>query len=179
MQDKMKTCNRCQYFRDFTSLNGANLGLRCMNPLNSPIQGDYLIVSSPNYFCDYFKYAEDFDPIEFDPRKDKKNIENRGLSLGLAREILCDPKKIQMVEMPDKWEKFDLEEFEEKGIPQNTGNCDPIRGKYFGHLSDGKLYVFIYTFRHEIGDMKLRIISLRRASEDERKQYHDLLNHLA
>lgn len=84
-----------------------------------------------------------------------------------------------MVEMPDKWEKIDLVEFEEKGIPLKTGKCDPIRAKYFGYINDSKLYVFIYTFRHEIEDMKRRIISLRRASDYERNQYHDLLNNLA
>ena len=173
----MRVCNKCQYLRDFTNFNGADLGLRCMNPLNSPTPGDFPIVVSPDYSCDYFKPFEDFDLIEFDPNKDKKNKEKHGLSLDLAREILNDPQKFQMIEMPDKWEKIDLEDFEEKGIPKNTGNCDPIRGKYFGHLSDGKLYVFIYTFRHEIGDMKLRVISLRRASEDERKMFENLFKH--
>jgi uncharacterized protein len=146
-----------------------------MNIKNAPTPGDFFVIPHSNHSCDHFKDGEDFDQIEFDPNKDVKNQDKHGISLSKAREILADPFKLQVVSDSAKWEDFSKINFEKLNIPKNTGNLDPIRGLVFGHI-DNKLYVFAYTFRHEIGDTKYRVISLRRASEEEREMYNSLRN---
>jgi uncharacterized DUF497 family protein len=146
-----------------------------MNVNNCPKQGDFLIVPSLTFSCSYFSSVKDFDPIEFDPNKDKKNQERNSISLARTIDILNDLKKFQLVTDKDKWEDFSKIDFDKEEIPKNTGNLDPIRGLVFGHI-DGKLHVFAYTFRHEIGDMKYRVISLRRASDKEREMYEAIQN---
>ncbi|PIP94754.1 MAG: hypothetical protein COW00_02295 [Bdellovibrio sp. CG12_big_fil_rev_8_21_14_0_65_39_13] len=167
-----KICSNCQYLRDFGIFD---LGFRCMNVNNSPRKGDFLEVSKLDYTCTFFKAMDQFNPIEFDPIKDNKNREKHGISLGRAIDILKDLRIFQMVSTKDKWEDFSKVDFEELAIEKNTGNTDPLRGMVFGHI-DGELYMFAYTFRHEIGDMKYRVISLRKANEKERQMYQEMQN---
>ncbi|MGE4232034.1 MAG: BrnT family toxin [Bacteriovoracia bacterium] len=168
----MSTCARCQYLRDFRSLK---LGLRCFNINNSPKPGNFLEITSTNYSCNYFKPIDLFNPIEFDPKKDKINEEKHGISLVRAADILADPKNLQILSPKEKWEDFSNLNFEDEGIEKNTRNLDPIRGTIIGHI-DKELYLMVYTFRHEIGDMKYRVLSLRRANKKEVKMYHQVRN---
>ena len=110
------------------------------------------------------------DMFEWDEKKNEKNKEKHKIGFEKAIELYNGPYIIQSVEKKEKWEKIDEIDFEEKGIEKNTGNLDPIRAKITG-IVDANLYTFVYTFRHEIGDMKYRVISLRRADKNERKLY--------
>ena len=118
----LKICLECQYFRNMESMN---LGLRCMNNRNSPVKGDFMVVDSLSYSCKYF---ENKKPLQFEWDQNKNNIEKHKIGFERAKEILDDPNHIQVVSDRDKWEKFDPDEFDSKGIEKNEGNLDPIRG---------------------------------------------------
>ncbi len=168
----MTKCSTCKYFKDFTAFN---IGLRCLNEGNRHRPGDFMIVPSSNYTCTRYKLNNPKDRFEWDPNKNESNKQKHGIGFEKVIDIYNDPHQIQMAEVPKKWEKINESEFETKGIEQNEGNLDPVRGKIIG-TTDGKVYTFVYTFRHNFGDMTYRIISLRRASEDERQVYDSFKN---
>ena len=141
-----------------------------MNTKNSPSKGDYMLLPDFNFSCNLFKQYNINDFFEWDENKNQKNKHKHQIGFERAVEIYQDPNLLQMVETPDKWEEITDELFEEKEVERNTGNLDPIRGKIIGMLK-GKLYTFIYTFRHEVGDMTYRIISLRQSSDNEAASY--------
>lgn len=168
----MTDCWTCKYFGDFTKFS---MGLRCLNEVNRPRPGDFMIVPNGDYTCSRYKENNPSDRFEWDPKKNESNKEKHGIGFERAIDIYNDPNQIQMPEVPTKWEKIDEADFESKGIEKNEGNLDPVRGKIIGMLDD-KIYTFVYTFRNNFGDMTYRVISLRRASEDERQMYESFKN---
>ncbi len=160
------TCQNCQYFRDLTSMR---LGLRCMNNRNSPSVGDFLIIQSLNHSCQHYKDSKALQ-FEWDQNKNNTNKEKHQIGFERAHEIFNDPNHFQMVSKSDKWEKINPDRFDALGIDRNEGNLDPVRGEIIGKIGD-KLYIMVYTFRGEIGDMNYRVISLRRADKNEESTY--------
>lgn len=156
-------CTSCQYYRDLTFFN---MGLRCLNKKNGSNIGDFLEINN-TCFCEYYtKYQE--NKFEWDENKNKKNIDKHGISFDRIYDLFTDQHLLQMVEKQNKWE--DLSNLDES-VERNEGNIDPIRGKLTG-IIDEKIYTAIYTFRDEIGKMRYRIISLRRAQKNEIEFYN-------
>lgn len=138
-----------------------------MNKKNSPKVGGFLEINN-SYCCeDYVEYKE--NKFEWDENKNLKNIEKHGISFDRIQDLFADQDLVQMVEKPSKWE--DLSKLDES-VERNEGNMDPIRGKLTGTI-DGKAYTAIYTFRDDIAKMRYRIISLRRAQDNEIKFYNN------
>ncbi|PLY10035.1 MAG: hypothetical protein C0626_07085 [Arcobacter sp.] len=157
-------CTSCQYYRDLTFFN---LGLRCMNKINSPKSGDFMVIKD-SYFCEHYVEFQD-NQFEWDENKNQKNIEKHGISFNRIYDLFADQHMVQQVEQPNKWE--DLSNLDES-VERNEGNLDPIRAKLTGSI-DGKIYTAIYTFRDEVGKMRYRIISLRRAQKKEIQFYNN------
>jgi len=157
-------CGNCKYFADFTDLG---MGLRCMNKRNSPKPGDFLNLKDTDYYCSHHIPYSLESMFEWDESKNKSNQNKHGLGFDSAYDLIKDESMLQMVEHTAKWEDL-------SGLPdhveRNEGNTDPIRGKLVGSI-DGKTFTAIYTFRGAIGDMRYRIISLRRADKRECEAY--------
>lgn len=164
-------CSDCQYFRDF---GWANLGLRCLNKKNASGKQDFFAVPSPTHSCGYFSAIVPLEQsFEWDPNKNLKNIDKHGLKFEHAFNVLLDPSHLQMVSPTESWEDTSDEYLESIGVEKNEGNSDPVRGTITGQIGD-KLFTFAYTFRHEIGLLKYRVFSFRRASEEEERAYYSL-----
>ena len=161
-------CGSCQFFADLRALN---MSIRCMNKRNSPVPGDFLILQNIDYSCEYYQGYKK-NQFEWDQNKNQKNIKKHKIAFDRIHDLFNDDKMIQMVERKEKWE--DLSNLD-PSIERNEGNLDPIRGKLIGNF-DGKLYTAIYTFRDEIGKMRYRIISFRRADKNESECYNRLNN---
>lgn len=125
-----------------------------------------------DYSCEHYIEFKIADLFEWDDNKNRQNITKHGISFEAVYAIFFDSNNLQAVVEKHKWEKIDEEKFEELGIEKNQGNLDPIRGKIIGKYQD-KIYTVIYTFRGAFdGDVKFRIISLRRANNNELKLYN-------
>ncbi len=165
----MSTCETCKYLGDFTKFK---LGLRCLNKHNKPSSNDFKMIPSVQYSCSNFKYNDPRDRFEWDENKNELNKIKHKIGFERAFDIFHDPDQIQMPEIPDKWEK---EDGNENGIEKSDGNLDPVRSKIIGNI-DGKIYTFTYTFRHDLGNLTYRVISLRRSDSKERKIYEMFRN---
>ena len=141
-----------------------------MNRRNSPKPGDFLIVPSSSHSCEYYLEYKKENQFEWDESKNRKNIEKHKISFECIYDLFHDKNMLQTIEQPHKWE--DLSKLD-ASVEKNEGNMDPIRGKLVGDI-DGKLYTAIYTLRDEIGKMRYRIISLRRAKKNEIKFYNSI-----
>ncbi|ASJ70364.1 hypothetical protein IMCC3135_01225 [Granulosicoccus antarcticus IMCC3135] len=62
-------CGSCQYFADYTDLR---LGLRCMNKMNSPIKGDFMILDDDKSSCSHDKAYSPENLFEWDENKNRK-----------------------------------------------------------------------------------------------------------
>ena len=155
-------CASCQYFSDFTNIN---MGLHCMNKLNSPIKGDFKVLKDENYSCTYYKVYNPNNNFEWDENKNKSNQKDHGIGFERIHDLYNDKFMVQMVVQPEKWE--DLSNLPDH-VEKNEGNTDPVRAKLIGTI-DGNVYTAIYTFRGGIGEMKYRIISLRRIDNTKNK----------
>lgn len=148
-----------------------------MNKKNSPTKGQFLEISDPDNGCDFYKLRSKCIPqLEWDPKKSERNLKDRKMGFERAYDLLNCSNSVQMIS-PGKWETINEDDFESKGIEKNEGNLDPIRGMIIGEL-EGKLWVMVYTFRGELGDMKYRVISLRRADKKE-IEYHNSVQNLS
>lgn len=157
-------CITCQYLADFTDLG---MGIRCMNKMNSPSGGDFMIINDLNYSCSHYSVYSADRLFEWD-----KNIINKnkhGIGFDRVHDLIKDDHMLQMVEKPEKWE--DLSTLPDH-VEKNEGNTDPVRGKWIGVI-DEKIFTAIYTFRGAIGEMRSRIISLRRADKNECNAYEE------
>ncbi|MES0491203.1 MAG: BrnT family toxin [Leptospirales bacterium] len=139
-----------------------------MNKRNSPRPGDFLILQNLDDSCEHYLEYKKENQFEWDKNKNQKNIEKHNIAFDRIHDLFNDDKMRQMVEKKEKWE--DLSNLA-PSIDRNEGNVDPIRGKLIGNV-DGKLYTAIYTFRDEIGKMRYRIISFRRANKNESECYN-------
>lgn len=157
-------CDSCQYFGDFTRLG---MGLRCMNTANSPIPGDFKILQNSNGTCGYYKVYVQSNCFEWDPNKNNSNKKKHGISFERIYDLHSDPFMLQMVVQPEKWE--DVNNLPDH-VERNEGNTDPLRAKLIGSIG-GNIYTAVYTFRGGVGEMKYRIISLRRADKNDCKSY--------
>jgi uncharacterized DUF497 family protein len=162
-------CGSCQYFANF---NAFDMGLRCMNKSNSPVEGDFKILENENYSCTYYKVHNSDNNFEWDEKKNNSNQKKHGIGFERIHDLYNDKFLLQMVVTPDKWE--DVSNLPDH-VEKNRGNTDPIRSKLIGAI-DGKIYTAIYTFRGDIGEMTYRIISLRRADKNDYKSYEHLKN---
>jgi uncharacterized DUF497 family protein len=157
-------CYSCQYFADFSDLK---LGLRCMNKKNSPIEGDFKVLENGDSSCDHYSPYTLDNMFEWDENKNLKNQKKHHISFERIKDLINDKNLFQMVEKTNKWE--DVSNLPDD-VERNEGNTDPIRGKYIG-LIDNNIYTAIYTFRGAVGEMRARVISLRRADKNEIKTY--------
>lgn len=153
-------CGSCQYFSDFTHMN---MGLRCMNKSNSPVVGDFKLLNNDKDSCNYYEAYHPNNRFEWDENKNKSNQKKHKIGFERIHELYNDQFLIQMVVQPEKWE--DVSNLPAH-VERNEGNTDPIRSKLIGTI-DGNIYTAIYTFRGGVGDMKYRIISLRRADKND------------
>jgi uncharacterized DUF497 family protein len=87
--------------------------------------------------------------FEWDPEKAARNLTKHGVSFAEAATVFGDPLAITYFD-PDHSDEED-------------------RFLTFGHSSDGELLVVSHTDR----DDRTRIISARRATRKERKQYEE------
>jgi uncharacterized DUF497 family protein len=92
--------------------------------------------------------------FDWDPHKARKNLKKHGVSFGRAAEIFLDPSAISIL---DK-EHSDQEE----------------RWVTLGKDSNGIALVIVHTFREiSVNQWNIRIISARKATRKERKQYEE------
>lgn len=120
--------------------------------------------------CD--KFAA-FDPTrsrwEWDQNKSLQNLEKHGISFQDAVWSLdSDAKALRFVSR--SWELLDGLDYEQMGISRTIANTDPVRDLYiFEHA--GKLWTLVSTLRGDIGFLSQRVISVRRARDDEQALY--------
>ena len=162
-------CGSCQYFKDLTFFN---MGLRCMNKSNSPTVGDFKILKNENYSCGHYKVYHPNNRFEWDKNKNESNQKKHKIGFERIHDLYNDKFMLQMVVQTEKWE--DVSNLPPH-VERNEGNIDPIRAKLIGEI-DGKIYTAIYTFRGGVGDMKYRIISLRRADKNDCNSYETSKN---
>lgn len=89
--------------------------------------------------------------FEWDSEKNKSNADKHGVSFEKAQEVFEDPLHLSILD-----ERFSY--FEERWITM-------------GQAHDGDALVVAHLYVVEQEDEKIRIISARRATEKERKQY--------
>lgn len=141
-----------------------------MNTANNSSKGCFKLLQNGIDTCGYYKAYNSNDKFEWDPNKSDINRNKHGIGFERIHDLYKDEFMLQMVEKPEKWENLsNLPDHVEK----NVGNTDPVRAKLIGVI-DGKIYTAIYTFRGDVGEMKCRIISLRRADTRESQSYERL-----
>lgn len=115
-----------------------------------------------------------FNPVssrwEWDPKKSELNYKKHGISFQDATSSLdADPNALRYVSK--SWESLEGLDYEEKGIARTMANTDPVRDIYvFEH--DEKHWTLVSTLRGDIGHLSQRVISVRRARNDEIALYH-------
>lgn len=169
------TCSNCTFLIDVSGLISESdlpdgISLRCGKeeryldgwppPVNSPA----------NESCDKFV---SFDPHrsrwEWDENKDQTNAEKHGISFKDAVTALeADSRSIRIASK--SWESLESLDYEKLGIQQTMANTDPVRDTYIFE-SNGKVWVLVSTLRGEFGLIKQRVISVRRARENETNIY--------
>jgi uncharacterized DUF497 family protein len=85
--------------------------------------------------------------IEFDPIKAASNLQKHGVHFAEAEMVLQDPRALT-IEDPDA--------------------VNEQRWITMGMDSTGRILVVVYTYRSD----QIRIISIRKASRQEREKYH-------
>ena len=85
--------------------------------------------------------------FEWDPAKAESNREKHGIDFTRAEDVFFDPACIRQ----DSTREQDLER----------------KSKVIGRIDDGRLFTVIFTMRGE----RVRIISARRAWDNERRAY--------
>lgn len=106
---------------------------------------------------------------EWDDNKDRKNIEKHGISFQDAISAL-DSDKNSVRFVSKSWESLDSLNYEQAGISRTIANTDPVRDLYLFE-QDGKVWALVSTLRGEFGLITQRVISVRRARDDERSLY--------
>lgn len=120
--------------------------------------------------CDKFVA---YDPQRFrwewDENKNQINIKKHGISFEKATSALdSDEKSVRVV--AKSWESLESLDYEKAGIQQTFANTDPIRDLYL-FKCDGKIWALVSTLRRELGLITQRVISVRRARDDEQGLY--------
>lgn len=106
---------------------------------------------------------------EWDDNKNQRNIKKHGISFEEATSALdSDKKSVRFVSK--SWESLDSLDYEQAGIPRTFANTDPVRDQYLFKL-DGKIWALVSTLRRELGLTTERVISVRRARNDEQSLY--------
>lgn len=92
--------------------------------------------------------------FEWDPGKNSSNVNKHGVSFEKAQEVFEDPLHLSLLD-----ERFSY--FEERWITM-------------GQARDGEVLIVahFYSIEHEVE--RIRIISARRATKIERKQYEEI-----
>jgi uncharacterized DUF497 family protein len=93
--------------------------------------------------------------FEWDPVKAKENLRKHGVSFGRAAEILLDALAVSIVDVEHS-------EAEERWVTT-------------GRDTRGRILILIHTFSEvSAEECKIRIISARKATKQEAKQYEEL-----
>ena len=90
--------------------------------------------------------------FEWDEGKDAINRRKHGISFTTASLVFCDPFSVSR--------KDDYDGGEE-------------RWQIIGHIQGVPMILVVYTTRDQEGEQKIRIISARRATAQERREYED------
>lgn len=171
------TCSFCTFLMDVSQLLPESalpdgISLRCGKE-EKIVAGWPPPVRNPlSESCEKFVV---FDPHrarwEWDDNKNRQNIEKHGISFQDAVSALdLDKNAVRFVSK--SWESLDSIDFEEAGIPRTVANTDPVRDIYvFKH--DGGVWALVSTLRGEFGLGTERVISVRRARDNE-KRFYDL-----
>ncbi|WP_197030735.1 BrnT family toxin [Halomonas sp. BC04] len=106
---------------------------------------------------------------EWDDTKSHRNVDKHGISFQDAVSALeADNKSIRLVSK--SWESLDSLDYEELGIQRTQANADPVRDTYL-FKRDENVWVLVSTLRGEFGLITQRVISVRRARDNERSIY--------
>jgi uncharacterized DUF497 family protein len=106
-------------------------------------------VGKGGYAANSYRYSyNDKMKLEWDADKEALNLRKHGVRFSVAARVLLDPCRIEVYD-----ERWDYGE---------------DRWATIGYADHALLYV-VYTVRHE---ETIRLISARKANEQERKQYH-------
>ncbi|MGH8579050.1 MAG: BrnT family toxin, partial [Gammaproteobacteria bacterium] len=89
--------------------------------------------------------------FEWDPGKAGVNTRKHGVSFEQAAEVFLDPLQLAT---------FDDSEVEERWVT-------------LGKAKDGNLLVVVHTFEEQEDDATVRIISARKATKHEQRQYEE------
>lgn len=92
--------------------------------------------------------------FKWDPRKAIVNISKHGVSFERATEVLNDPLHLS--------------------IPDNEHSDQEERWITLGKLKNNEYIVVVHTFSEQAGAANIRIISARKATKHEIKQYENL-----
>lgn len=90
--------------------------------------------------------------FEWDPVKAEKNARKHGVDFEVAARVFLDPMRLEV---------FDADHVEDEDRWRIIGMVNPV------------VLVVIYTERGPAGE-SIRIISARKANEQERKAYHSI-----
>jgi len=106
---------------------------------------------------------------EWDDNKNQININKHGISFEKATSALdLDGNSVRL--QSKNWEPLDTLDYEHAGISRTFANTDPVRDQYLFEC-DGKVWVLFSTLRGELGLTTQRVISARRARDDEQSLY--------
>lgn len=170
-----KSCSLCAFLIDVSEIIPDSalpdgFSLRCGKEERFVDGWPPPVLDPLNEYCDKFF---EFDPHrarwEWDENKNNQNIEKHGISFQDAVSALdSDEKSIRTLSR--NWESLDSLDYEKAGIQRTAANTDPVRDQYiFSH--EGKIWVLISTLRGELGLVKERVISVRRARSTEQALY--------
>lgn len=127
-------------------------------------------VTSTNSTCSYFSEYNLEDRFEWDENKNNINKKKHKVSFECIYDLAQDPNMLSVLEKPNKQE--DVSNLPEH-VERNIGNLDPVRSKWIGMIDDN-LYTAVITFRGAIGDMRSRVISLRRSEKKDIRAYESV-----
>ena len=91
--------------------------------------------------------------LEWDEKKNRSNVVKHGVSFEDAALVFSDPNSLSLLDE----ENSDVEE----------------RWVTMGRHPNTSIYVIIHTYRKSPDGEKVRIISARRATKNEMKQYYE------
>lgn len=146
------------------------MGCVCLKEIKDKNYSEWRTLTHESEVCNSFEDYTTFGIVEWDENKNSTNKEKHKISFDRAIEIINDPRNPRIIS-PGEKEKIDIQKFLELGVDLNEGNLDPYRDLILGEI-DKIVYVAVTTFRGPFGKMKLRIISLRPASDEEEEMYY-------
>jgi uncharacterized DUF497 family protein len=171
----IKTCSACTFLINLSGLipeSGLpdDVLLRCGKEARF-VGGWPLPVNDPEIdSCESFIAFNPQRPQwEWDDNKNQVNTRKHGISFEEATSALDSDRNSVRLQSKN-WESLDSLDYEHAEILRTSANTDPVRDQYL-FKCDEKVWVLVSTLRGELGLTTKRVISARRARDDEQGLY--------